>query len=384
MEAARLQAVGQLAGGVAHEINNHMTGVLGFTEFLLQSLETDDPKRGDLVSIRKAAQRSADITRQLLAFGRRQMLQSVVLDLNPLVAGTESLIRRVLGLDIALHIILGETVGQVRVDQAHLEQAVLNLVLNARDAMPEGGQLTIETTLVTVTSDAAPGPGDEVVPMGTYARLTVSDTGSGMDAVTKARIFEPFFTTKEIGRGTGLGLASVYGTVKQSGGLIWVESEPGQGTTFTLDFPQVIGTSAPKTTRPWSETPTTGSGIILVVEDEDTVRTWVARLLGELGYTVLEATNGAEALQRVVAPTAAVQLVLSDVVMPEMSGAELRARLAALRPDLPVLLMSGFAADELVRQGLVARGTAVLQKPFAGVELAHRIRESLAPRALGQ
>ena len=241
--------------------------------------------------------------------------------------------------------------------------------------------MTIETTTVTITNDTAPGPGGEVVPVGTYARLIVSDTGSGMAAATKARIFEPFFTTKEIGHGTGLGLASVYGTVKQSGGLIWVESEPGQGTIFTLDFPQVIGTAAPKATRSTSEMPTGGSGVILVVEDENAVRTWVVRLLRELGYTVLEATNGVDALRLIVEQTTAVQLVLSDVVMPGMNGAELRTRLAERRPDLPVLLMSGFAADELIRQGLVARGTAVLQKPFTGVDLAHRVRESLAPPA---
>ena len=379
IQAGRIQAVAQLAGGVAHEMNNQMTAVLGFGGFLLKSPDLRESHREDLERIVKAAQRAAEVTRQLLAFSRRQALHAVALELNTLVANSESLVRRALGPDIALELSLGESVGQVRVDEAQMEQILVNLALNARDAMPQGGRLTIETTSVVVTDGEPAIREGAVVPRGAYFRLVVRDTGCGMDEPTRARIFEPFFTTKPSGQGTGLGLAGVYGTVKQSGGLIWVESEPGRGTTFTIDLPAVVASAPPKAAAQPKVAPG-GSETIVVVDDEELVRKWACRLLCGLGYNALEANDGGEALRLIAAAETPVALVLSDVIMPGMSGVELRNRLAEIRPRLPVLLMSGFAADALVRRGVADAATFVLQKPVEAADLASKIREVLDMR----
>lgn len=376
MEASRMQAVGALAGGVAHEINNQMTTVLGFADYLSKQATLSDAERDDLKRIVNAARRSADVTQQLLAFSRRQALQMVVVDLNALIAVSEAILSQALGPNIALEISLGENVGQVRADQAQLEQVLVNLCLNARDAMNGAGRLTIATTTVLVTDPVSSRPGGATAPRGSYARLTVSDTGGGMDEVTQARIFEPFFTTKAFGLGTGLGLASVLGTVEQSGGLIWVESQLGRGTTFTIDLPRLVTEAAPMPV-PVPDPATGGTETLLIVEDEEGIRTWLARTLRELGYTVVEASDGAEALRLVVEERRPIDLVLSDIVIPGLEGAQLRTRLAEARPGLPVLLISGFAREELVRQGRLDGDTVLLRKPFDPAALASEVRKAL-------
>ncbi|MEO6058288.1 MAG: chemotaxis protein CheB [Gemmatimonadales bacterium] len=376
LEASRMQAVGQLAGGVAHEINNQMTSVLGFTSFLVRSTGMTVEQRSDLAHIHRAASRAAEVTRQLLTFSRRQPLATAAFDLNALVAISDNMLQRLLGPDLTLRFALGEAAGTVRVDQALFEQMLVNLVLNARDAMSPGGELTLATTSVLVT-DSAPEPGHGArAPQGRYARLIVSDTGTGMDETTRRRAFEPFFTTKPVGLGTGLGLASVYGLVKQSGGFVWVESAEGVGTTFTIDLPQIASEATAMAPAAPVAVPR-GSETILVVEDEPAVREWLARSLRELGYTVLEAAEGGEALDRLEREGDAVTLVITDVMMPGMGGVELRDRLAETHPGLAVLLSSAHAFDSLVARGILDPGAFVLPKPFEVPALATRIRELL-------
>jgi two-component system CheB/CheR fusion protein len=378
--ASRMQAVGQLAGGVAHEINNQMMAVLGFADLLVRSGRLDEQLHDDVAHITKAGRRAAEITRQLLAFGRRQSLRPVVAELNALVSAAEGLLAQIIGPEIELVLSLGDGVGQVRVDQAQLEQMLVNLVLNARDAMGPHGRLTIETTSVTVDQATDPSETRAQVPRGTYARLIVRDTGSGMDAATLDRIFEPFFTTKPQGLGTGLGLASVYGLVKQSGGFIWVESQPERGTTFTIDLPRAVASNPEKPPAEPAVEMTGGAETILVAEDHDAVRTWVCRSLSELGYTVLEARDGAEALRVMTEASGGVSLVLADVIMRGMGGAELRDRLAEEQPSMPVLLMSGHAPDELVGRRLVSGEEPLLEKPFDIAQMDRQIRHLLNAR----
>jgi two-component system CheB/CheR fusion protein len=374
VSAGRMQAVGQLAGGVAHEINNQMMAVIGFADFLLRSdLSADDLR--SVAHIAKAGRRAADITRQLLAFGRRQALTPVVSDLNALVAATEGLIARVLGAELRLEIVLGDGVGQVRVDQAQLEQMLINLALNARDAMGQDGCLTIETLAVTVSDPVSSPETPAQVPRGTYARLIVRDTGSGMDQTTLSRIFEPFYTTKPQGLGSGLGLASVYGMVKQSGGFIWVESEPYRGTTFTIDLPRATAGRPPM--PPAGDTAATagGSETIVVAEADESLRSWFSRSLGELGYAVLLAGDGEEVLRLVSEAAGEVALVIADVVMAGMGTAELRERLSVAAPSVAVLLISGHGPDELRRRRLIGPEDEVLPKPFEIAHLDRRIRQ---------
>lgn len=380
VSAGRMQAVGQLAGGVAHEINNQMMAVIGFANFLGRSGGLGEEERRDVARIVRAGESAAEIARQLLAFGRRQPLRPVVTELNALVAGAEGLLAQVIGPELEFVMLLGEGVGQVRVDQAQLEQVLVNLVLNARDAMGPGGRLTIETGSVTVAEPTGPPDSRAQVPRGAYARLNVRDTGSGMDAATLARVFEPFFTTKPQGLGTGLGLASVYGMVKQSGGFIWVESQPGRGTTFTIDLPRVVSSTPQKPPVEPSVHATGGAETILVVEDDDAVRAWVCRSLRELGYTVLEARDGEDALRVMREAPGSVSFVVADVMMGSMGGSELRDRLAEETPSVPVLLMSGHAPDELLGRNLVSGEDQLLQKPFDITQLDRRIRQLLNAR----
>jgi two-component system CheB/CheR fusion protein len=373
LEASRMQAVGELAGGVAHEINNQMTVVLGFAEALLKQAGAVGPQSDDLARIVKAARRSADITGQLLAFSRRQRLTPVVLDLNAVIASNAVLLRRALGPDIELDLALSESAGRVRVDQAQLEQVLVNLSLNARDAMRGVGRLRIETTSVLVASSAEAGGG---LTHATFARLMVSDTGAGMDSATQARIFEPFFTTKSKTMGTGLGLASVYGTVKQSGGAISVESEVGRGSTFTIDFPQVFEELAVARETP-TAVPVGGTETIVVVEDEEAVRAWITRSLRDLGYTVAPVESAEKALRLLGSDRQTCDLLLTDVIMPGTDGTKLARTLAALRPTLPVLYMSGLALEELVRQGRLDGGHTLLPKPFSPEILAAAVRGAL-------
>jgi two-component system cell cycle sensor histidine kinase/response regulator CckA len=371
----KLEAVGQLAGGVAHDFNNVLTAVKSYSEFLLEDMDTEDPRRADVVEIELAANRAAGLTRQLLAFGRKQLLEPQVLDLNAVVLDMEKMLRRLIGEDIDIRIVTAPDLGRVEADPGQVEQVVMNLAVNARDAMPGGGTLTIETGNVDL--DERYADAHVAVEPGSYVVLTVTDDGCGIDRETQARIFEPFFTTKERGKGTGLGLSTVYGIVKQSGGYVWVYSDVGQGTTFRIYLPRVEGTAVtPERSAP-GERVTSGSETVLVAEDEDMVRAVVARVLTQQGYTVLEARDGEEALCICREHVGPIHLILTDVIMPRVSGAQLAQESGVLRPEAKVLLMSGYTDGELERRGVVAERVAFLQKPFTPTALAQKVREVL-------
>jgi len=379
-QSQKLQAVGELAGGVAHDFNNLLMVVKGHAEMLLDRLpsasaERQSPARQNVEQIQQAAERAAGLTRQLLAFSRMQVLQPRVLDLNEVVAGMIQMVSRVIGANIELAFLPGANLGRVKADPSQIEQVALNLVVNARDAMPDGGRLTIETSNVHLDRDYATE--HAVVDPGDYVMLTVSDSGIGMDAATQARIFEPFFTTKSQGRGTGLGLATVYGVVKQSGGYVWVYSEVGHGTTFKVYLPMVqapVEKKAPEKPESGHEP---GTETILFVEDEQSVRELVSEYLTTRGYQVLDAGDGVEALEIASTHKGKIHLLITDVVMPRLSGRELAARLAATRSDLKVLYISGYTDDSVFRHGVLEGGMAFLQKPFNLKALATKIREIL-------
>ncbi|HET9040118.1 MAG TPA: ATP-binding protein [Gemmatimonadales bacterium] len=376
VQAERMEAIARVAGGVAHEVNNMMTVITGFSGFLESALAAGDPRADDVAEIHRAADRAAGITRQLLAYSRQQLLQPTRLELNALVEQSVPALARLLGPGVALELRLAPDVVPVRADQAQLEQVLVNLVLNARDAMDGHGTLTVTTeTAVRPEDQRAHWPGVRMPP-GRYARLTVTDTGHGMDAATRARVFEPFFTTKAAGRGSGLGLATVYGIVKQSGGYIWVYSEVGQGTAFKIYLPEFTGTVAELPPAEVLVSPR-GAETILVVEDESAVRRMAARALSAQGYAVLEAENGAEALELLGRAKGPIDLVLTDVVMPMVNGRELGERLAVERPGLRILFMSGYTDDDIVRRGLLRPGSPFLQKPFMPADLSRKVREVL-------
>ncbi len=374
-QAQKMEAVGRLAGGVAHDFNNLLTVIKGYSDLLLDMVGTDDRVRKAADEINKAANRAASLTRQLLAFSRQQVLQPRVLDLNTVVANVHSMLRRLIGEDIDLVTIPGAGLGRVKADPGQVEQVILNMAVNARDAMPDGGKLTITTANVEL--DEAYAHQHFTVRPGPYVMLAVSDTGCGMDAETRAHIFEPFFTTKEKGKGTGLGLATVYGIVKQSDGYIWVYSEPGQGTTFKIYLPRVdeaVGSLQPGSARTG---PPRGSETVLLVEDEESVRVLVRDVLQRNGYNVLEVANGKEAIQLSERHPGPIHLVVTDVVMPGMSGRELARRLAIQRSDTKVLYMSGYTDDAIVHHGVLDPGTPFLEKPFTTDALARKVREVL-------
>jgi two-component system, cell cycle sensor histidine kinase and response regulator CckA len=382
--AERMQAAGRLAGGMAHEVNNMMTGVIGFSEFLLRSFPEEDPRRGEVQEIIRAGTRASDVTRQLLAFTRQQLLHPEVLAVNSVVTEVEKMLRRSLGEDHTLELRLAPEVGEIRADRGQLEQVLLNLTLNARDAMGEHGRVTIATGNATLDEAYALAHGGVGVPPGEYVYLAVADTGSGMTPDVQARIFEPFFTTKPVGQGTGLGLSTVYGIVKQSDGYVWCYSEPGHGTTFKIYLPRAgARPPAPPPAGERSEL-RGGNETILVVEDEDVVRMLACRGLRDQGYTVLESRHGRDALDLVEGGRHGIDLVISDVVMPELSGRELGARLAVLQPDLPVLYMSGYTGDDVIQRGLLDPGVPFQQKPFTPESLARKVREMLDGRVAGR
>jgi len=373
-QSQKMEAVGQLAGGIAHDFNNLLTAILGNTQLLLRDLPPGDSKRGDVEEIRKASERAASLTRQLLAYSRRQMLQPEVLDLNVVVAEMDRMLRRLIGEHIALVAVLASDLGRVRADPNQIEQVIVNLAVNARDAMRDGGKLTIETANVDLDEAFAqvhlgsvPGP---------YALLSVTDSGVGMDASVRAHLFEPFFTTKEVGKGTGLGLATVYGIVKQSGGYISVFSEPGRGSSFRIYLPRLDST-ADKPATPQRGGPARGSETILVVEDEPAVLALSQRALEAQGYVVLAASDAAAALRVVERHGGTIHLLLTDVVMPGLSGRELADRLRAQRPGIRVLYMSGYPGDAVVQHGTLPSGSAFLQKPFSPDGLARKVRDVL-------
>ncbi|MEP7327063.1 MAG: response regulator [Gemmatimonadota bacterium] len=371
-QGAKMEAVGRLAGGIAHDFNNLLTAILGSAELLGLDLQDGGTAKEDLNEIRKAATRAASLTQQLLAFSRRQVLSPKTLDLTSVIEGTRRMLSRLIGEDIELITRFRPGLGRVRADPTQLEQILLNLAINSRDAMPQGG------TLVISTEDAEPPSEWKDAPVACVA-LTVTDSGHGMDEHTRAHLFEPFFTTKEVGKGTGLGLATVYGIVKQSGGYITVESSPGSGTTIRIFLPRVdtpLDISAPD---PRLGTAARGSETILLVEDEVAVRRLARRVLRSKGYVVLEAANGREALRMVSEHSGQLDLVLTDVVMPGMSGPEMAERLAREQPDLRVLYMSGYADEAIGHHGVLEAGVEFLQKPFTPQDLAQRVREVLGP-----
>jgi signal transduction histidine kinase len=375
-QAQKMDAIGSLAGGVAHDFNNLLSVILSYSSLLIEGLRPGDPMRADLVQIHGAGERAADLTRQLLAFGRQQILRPRPLSLNDILSGTETILRRVLGEDIELTFLAGPSLGSANLDSSQVEQVIMNLVVNARDAMPTGGKLTIETANVDL--DEAYAADHAGVTAGPYVVLAISDTGMGMDEATQARIFEPFFTTKEPGKGTGLGLSTVFGIVRQSGGHIWIYSELGQGTAFKVYFPRtdqvaaVLGTPEPSAppARRVNET-------ILLVVDDTGVRALAANILRRHGYHVLEAQNGGDALLICEQHGATLHLMLTDVVMPRMSGRQLADRLKTVRPGLRVLYMSGYTDNSIVHHGVLDSDVAFLQKPITPESLTRKVREVL-------
>lgn len=369
-QAQKLEAIGRLAGGIAHDFNNLLTTINGVADLVLSDLDGEDVLREDIEQILHAGQRAASLTQQLLAFSRRQMLQPRVLDLNTAVTEMGSMLRRLIGEDVRLTLQLDSAVEPIRADPGQIGQVILNLVVNARDAMLQGGELKIETSEVILDESVAGRYGTSP---GAYVMLTVTDTGHGMDEATQCQIFEPFFTTKEVGKGTGLGLATVYGIVTQSGGGIDVESEPGTGTTFRIVLPAVQDAEVV------AEAPATlslprGTETLLLVEDEDGVRALVARVLRQTGYTVIESRDGSEAIQLVHSYIGRIHGVVTDVVMPNMSGPQLIDQLARLRPGLRVLYMSGYAREEIDQQGLSTGSIGFVQKPMSPRALATAVR----------
>jgi PAS domain S-box-containing protein len=381
--AERMQAAGRLAGGMAHEVNNMMTGVIGFSEFLLRSFAEDDVRRAEVQEIIRAGTRASDVTRQLLAFTRQQLLHPELLDVNGVVSGIEKMLRRSLGEDHLLELKLSPGVGEIRADRGQLEQVLINLILNARDAMRAHGRVTVATGQASLDEVYAQSHGGIGIPPGEYVFLSVTDTGSGMSHEVQARIFEPFFTTKPVGQGTGLGLSTVYGIVKQSDGFVWCYTEPGHGSTFKIYLPRASVRSLPLTPTGRPAELRGGSETILVVEDEDVVRALACRGLREQGYTVLEARHGREALDQVEEGRHAIDLVISDVVMPELGGRELGSHLAALQPEMPILYMSGYTGDDVIQRGLLEPGMPFQQKPFTPEGLARKVREMLDGRGSG-
>jgi PAS domain S-box-containing protein len=373
--AQRLEAVGNLAGGIAHDFNNLLTVITGYTGLILRRIDDEDPHWTKITGIKKAADRAATLTQQLLAFSRKQVRQPKVLDLNALVPETGTMLQRLIGEDIDLVLALKPGLGPIKADPSQVEQVIMNLVINARDAMPKGGKITIATSNVEL--DERYAEMHLTVEPGEYVMLAVSDTGCGMDAETQARIFEPFFTTKEVGKGTGLGLATVYGIVKQSGGNIWVYSEPGQGTTFKVYLPRV--NEAAERVRGTGELKAIlrGTETVLLVEDEAIVREMTRSVLEESGYQVLEAADGARALEICRAHGQHIDIMVTDVVMPGMSGRELAERVASLRPGTKVLYMSGYTDDAIVHHGVLDQGMAFIEKPFTPDTFAHKVREVL-------
>jgi len=374
-QAQKMEAIGRLASGVAHDFNNLLTAILGSTDLLLEELPADHPGCLEAEETRKAALRAADLTRQLLAFSRQQVLAVRVLDINELVTNVEQMLRRIIREDVEVRTVQAPGIGAVRADPGQLEQVLLNLAVNARDAMPHGGRLTIETANADL--DETYATEHAVVTPGRYVMFAVSDTGTGMDTATKARLFEPFFTTKEKGKGTGLGLATVYGIVKQSGGYIWVYSEPGQGTSMKVYLPRVEAPIEPISSPPPPSGSLRGSETILIVEDQDEVRKLTRRMLEARGYHVLVAASGADALRIADQAAGRIDLLLTDVIMPGMSGREVALLLGPAHPNMRVLFVSGYTDESIVHEGMLEPGLAFLQKPFTAEGLARKVREVL-------
>lgn len=374
-QAQRMESIGRLAGGVAHDFNNVLTAIFGYTELVTETLAPDAPQREDLEEVRKAAQRASGLTRQLLAFSRQQVLQPVVAETNELVMNLEKMLRRIVGEDIKLRIALSPAAGNVRVDPGQFDQVLMNLVVNARDAMPKGGSLVIETANTDLDEHYAMEH-QTVIP-GPYVLIAVSDTGSGIPPAVRSRIFEPFFTTKEIGKGTGLGLSTVYGIIKQSGGYVWVYSEMGKGTTFKIYLPRVEA-AADTGESPVQPKELRGIETVLLAEDDETLSNLTTGILRKLGYTVLTATTPDKARALARDHNGHIHLLLTDVVMPGSSGRDLARDLAKSRPQTKVLFISGYTGEAMIQHGLTEPGLNYLQKPYTPSVLAAKVREVLS------
>lgn len=374
-QAHKLDAIGSLAAGIAHDFNNVLAVILSYTTLVLEQLGADDPIRADLEEVKDAGLRAAKLTRQLLAFGRQQVLEPKVVNLNRVLSSMEAMLRRILGADVELTLAAEARLGKMRADPSQMQQVVMNLVVNARDAMPSGGTLTLETANVEV--DASNDPSGLGLEPGAYVMLKVTDTGQGMDAATRSRLFEPFFTTKPKGKGTGLGLATVFGIVKQTGGHVSVSSEPNKGTAFSLYFPCTEADEAADTPIPAVRSEVRGTETVLLVEDEGAVRVLVRNLLRQNGYTVLEAQNAGEALLICEQYSGKIDLLLTDVVMPRMSGRLLAERLSTVRPGMHVLYMSGYTEDAVIRRGIETSSVSFLEKPFTPAAMLHKVRDAL-------
>ena len=375
-QAQKMEAIGRLAGGVAHDFNNLLTIIIGRAQMMMMRLKPVDPFRREVKLIEETAERAAALTRQLLQFSRQQVLQPKVINLNPTVIEMDEMLRRLIGENIDLKMRLSSSLGNVLADPGQIQQVVMNLAVNARDAMPNGGKVLIETTNVELDAEYAKHHAS--VSPGPHVMLAVTDTGCGMDEKTRSHLFEPFFTTKAKGKGTGLGLSTVYGIVKQSGGHIWVYSEPGTGATFKVYFPRVEASGAAKSSSVQPAAVERGTETILLVEDEDEVRGLIRDILFENGYTVLVAANGDEALAISERTGGDIHLTITDVVMPKMSGRDLAARLLSQRPKMKVLFMSGYTSDSVVHHGVLDEGISFLEKPFTPSSLARKVREVLA------
>jgi len=374
LQAQKMEAVGRLAGGVAHDFNNMLTVITGYDRMILDELSPLDPLRGYAEEVLKAADRAAAITNQLLAFSRRQIIQPRVINVNTVIAQTEKMLRRLLGEDIQLVFDLHADIGNIRADPNQIEQAIVNLAVNARDAMPTGGRISVETASVHL--DDSYGRTHLGVKPGDFVMIAMNDSGHGMDAATRQHVFEPFFTTKGQGKGTGLGLATVYGMVKQAGGDIWVYSEVGKGTTFKLYFP-VVRESVSDSTHTDRERQESSGETVLVVEDETAVRELTVRMLKHLGYKVLSAESGAQALEISESYTGGISLLLTDVVMPNMSGRQVADQITAARPGLKVLFLSGYTENTVIHHGVLDSGVDFLPKPFSRETLGKKMREIL-------
>jgi CheY-like chemotaxis protein len=378
-QSQKLEAIGQLAGGIAHDFNNLLTAILGNAAFVLESTPPEDPRHEDVREIERAATRAAELTHQLLAFSRKQVLQPRSLDLNAALAQIMRMLTRLVGEHIEVTVLPEPTLGRVQVDAAQLEQVIVNLVVNARDAMPDGGRLTIETQNVTLEKGTTSQHIE--TPPGSYVLIAFTDTGIGMDPATQDRIFEPFFTTKERGKGTGLGLATVYGIVKQSGGSLSVYSEPNRGSTFKVYLPRVVDPMPMIGEDAGAPVSVSGTGTVLIVEDEAAVRLLAMRTLLRRGYLTLVARDGEEALRASAQHPGPIHLLLTDVVLPRTSGPKLAASLAATRPELRILYMSGFTESAVMHHGVLDPGTEFIQKPFSPHALGLKVQEVLAKDA---
>jgi two-component system, cell cycle sensor histidine kinase and response regulator CckA len=379
-QSQKMEAIGRLSGGIAHDFNNLLGVIIGYSELVEEQLPVGDPLRARTVEIKKAGHRAAALTRQLLAFSRQQVLEPRILNLNAVVVDVEKMLKRLIGEDIALVTGLEADLGSVKADPGQIEQVIVNLAVNARDAMPDGGTLTIETADVELDEVYARAHSPSI--SGAFVMLAVTDTGTGMDAETQARIFEPFFTTKELGKGTGLGLATVYGVVKQSDGHIWVYSEPGKGTTFKIYLPRVFAQAEKDVQRSAPSKIAGGTETILLVEDEEALRTLTRDLLLECKYRVIEARDGVHALELAAKCTGRIHLLLTDVVMPKLGGPALAERLLQKHPDMKVLYMSGYTGRSVVSGGLVSVESGVLPKPFTRESLTRKVREILDAKAV--